>query len=277
MPTKQPKRVTARSTQTDRVRQVQADRIETNRRGWDRRAAAYQKAVGGAELYGGRIRWGPNQFDEEHLGVLGDVEGLDVLEVGCGAAQFGIELAKRGATVTGIDLSAEQIRHGRANVRAAGVKMRLLTGDAERLAKRFPAASFDLVVSDFAAGFMDLDRLMPQIATVLRPGGAVVLAWTSPILDCMTGAGEAPLLAIKYSYFDRTPWVDPSGDSTYEFKRTYGDWVRAFAHAGLMLEDLVEPQTPEGATHMEWRNFRWERTSMVPGTSIWKARKPPVR
>ncbi|HEX9696534.1 MAG TPA: class I SAM-dependent methyltransferase [Actinomycetota bacterium] len=271
-----PEAVKARSTQSDRVRSVRADRIRSNKRGWDERSARYQAAVGGAEMYAGRIRWGPNGFDDAHVGVLGDVDGLDVLEIGCGAAQFGIELARRGANVTGIDLSAEQIRHGRENVRSAGVRIRLVTGNAERLRRRFGDASFDAVVSDFAAGFMDLDRLLPEVAAVLRPGGFVALAWTSPVLDCMTGAGEPPLLAFKYSYFDRTPWVDAGRDATFEFKRTYGDWVRAFAHAGLMLEDLVEPQASKGASHAEWRNFRWERTSVVPGTCIWKARKPSL-
>ncbi|HVL91640.1 MAG TPA: class I SAM-dependent methyltransferase [Actinomycetota bacterium] len=266
--------IRARSTQSDRVRRVRADRIAANRRGWDDRAARYQQAVGGRDMYAGRIHWGPNKFDDEHLGVIGDVAGLEVLEIGCGAAQFGIELARRGARMTGIDLSGEQILHGRANVKAAGVKMRLITGNAEKLRARFGEGTFDAVVSDFAAGFMDLDLLLPEIAAVLRPGGFVALAWTSPILDCMTGAGEPPLLAFKYSYFDRTPWVDGGRDATFEFKRTYGDWVRAFARAGLMLEDLVEPQAPRGAPHMEWGNFRWERTSMVPGTCIWKARKP---
>lgn len=269
--------VAARSTRSDRVRNVEADRVDANRRGWDHRSATYQREVGGADMYGGRILWGPNRYDDEHLGVLGDVDGLDVLEVGCGGAQFGIELARRGARVTGIDLSAGQIRHARANVRAAGVAVHLVRGNAEELRRWFRASSFDLVVSDYAAGFLDLHRLLPEAFRVLRPGGVCVLAWTSPILDCMTGGGEPPLLAFKYSYFDRTPWVDSGRDSTYELKRTYGDWVRAFAHAGFVLEDLVEPQTPRGGTHMLWPQFRWERTNRVPGTAIWKARKPPRR
>ena len=265
-------KVRARSTQSDRVRTVQWSRLDLNRRGWDERADRYQHEVGGEAMYGGEIRWGPNRFFEEPLGVLEELKNRDVLEVGCGAAQFGIELARRGARVVGIDLSGEQIRHARANIKSAGVTMKALRRNAEKT--QLPDGSFDVVVSDFAAGFMDLEALFREIARVLRPGGYCALSWTSPILDCMTGAGEPPLLSFKYSYFDRTPWVDGGRDSTYEFKRTYGDWVRAFAGAGLVLEDLVEPQTPRGQTHLEWPNFRWERTSIVPGTCIWKARKP---
>ncbi|MGH2829727.1 MAG: class I SAM-dependent methyltransferase [Actinomycetota bacterium] len=258
------------------MRTVRADRLDANRRGWDHRSRTYQKEVGGPEMYGGRITWGPNKFPDDELGVLGEVRDLDVLEVGCGAGQFGIELARRGARVTGVDLSAEQIKAARANVKAAGVAMRLVRGNAERLA-RFDDDSFDLAVSDFAAGFMDVDKLLPEICRVLRPGGVCVLAWTSPILDCMTGSGAPPLLAFAHSYFDSTPWVDPGRDATWEYKRTYGDWVRAFGRSGLVLEDLVEPQTPKGGTHWIWPQFRWERTHTVPGTCIWKARKPGAR
>jgi hypothetical protein len=42
----------------------------------------------------------------------------------------------------------------------------------------------------------------------------------------------------------------------------------------LILEDLIEPQTPKGGTHWDWPQYRWERTHMIPGTCIWKARKP---
>jgi len=248
------------------------DRIARNRKGWNYRAASYQKAIGGAGAYGDLI-WGPNRHPEDELKVLGNVRGKKVLEVGCGAAQFGIELAKRGATVTGIDLSAEQLRHARANIKAAGVDYRLERGNAENLT-RFRSGSFDIVTSDFALGFIDIDRLLPEVRRVLKPGGFCAFSWASPILDCMTFGGSAPLLAFVRPYFDREPFVEGGKDPTYEFKRTYGDWVRSFVRAGLVLEDLIEPQTPKSGTHWDWPQYRWQRTHVVPGTCIWKARKP---
>lgn len=248
------------------------DRIAINRKGWNYRAKSYQKAIGGADAYGD-LMWGPNRYREDELNVLGDVRKKRILEVGCGAAQFGIELAKRGANVTGIDLSAEQLRHARANIRGAGVEYRLLRGDAENLS-RFRGGSFDMVVSDFAAGFMDIDRLLPEVRRVLKRGGFCAFSWASPIIDCMTFGGSAPLHAFVRSYFDREPFVEGGKDPTFEFKRTYGDWVRSFARAGLFLEDLIEPQTAKGGTHWDWPQYRWQRTNVIPGTCIWKARKP---
>jgi ubiquinone/menaquinone biosynthesis C-methylase UbiE len=248
------------------------DRIAINRKGWNYRARSYQKAIGGADAYGDLI-WGPNRHPEDELKILGNVRGKKVLEVGCGAAQFGIELVKRGATVTGIDLSDEQIRHARANIRKAGVAYSLHRGNAEDLS-RFRSGTFDIVTSDFALGFIDLDKLLPEVRRVLKPGGFCAFSWASPILDCMTWGGSAPVVGFIRNYFDRDPFVEGGKDPTYEYKRTYGDWVRAFVRAGLVLEDLVEPQTPKGGTHWDWPQYRWERTHMVPGTCIWKARKP---
>ena len=248
------------------------DRIAMNRKGWNHRAGSYQRAIGGADAYGG-LKWGPNRFPEDELKVLGNVRGKDVLEIGCGAAQFGIELAKRGAKLSGIDLSVEQIRHARANVRKAGVEYKLYRGNAEDLS-RFRSGSFDIVTSDFALGFIDLDKLLPEVKRVLKPGGFCAFSWTSPIMDCMTWGGSPPITGFVRSYFDSKPFVEGGKDPTYEFKRTYGDWVRAFARAGLVLEDLIEPQTPKGGTHWDWPQYRWERTNKIPGTCIWKARKP---
>lgn len=247
------------------------DRLARNRRGWDYRAKDYQERVGPG-LYP-ELGWGPNKFPERDLRVLGDVRGRRVLEVGCGGAQFGILLAKAGARVSGIDLSAAQIRYARRNVKAAGVSLDLHRGNAEDLS-RFRSSSFDIVVSDFAAGFLDLDRLLPEAHRVLRRGGICVLSWSSPILDCMTVDGTPPLLKMVRSYFDRKPFVEGGKDPTWEYVRTYGDWVRSFARAGFVLEDLVEPQTPKGGTHHDWSQYRWQRTHHVPGTVIWKARKP---
>ena len=48
--------------------------------------------------------WGVWQIPESELRVLGDVAGADVLEYGCGAAQWSIALARQGARITGLDV-----------------------------------------------------------------------------------------------------------------------------------------------------------------------------
>ncbi len=69
--------------------------------------------------------------------------GRDVLEFGCGGAQWSISLAKRGARCTGLDNSQRQLDHARATVSAAKVNLRLVHGAAE--APPFADACFDIV------------------------------------------------------------------------------------------------------------------------------------
>jgi len=57
--------------------------------------------------------WGVWQIPEDEIHALGEVAGKDVLELGCGAAQWSIELAGRGARPVGLDLSERQLEHAR--------------------------------------------------------------------------------------------------------------------------------------------------------------------
>ncbi len=86
---------------------------------------------------------------EEQAKVLadfsGDVAGRAVLDVGTGTGRAAIELARRGASVTGVDASDEMLRVGRERAAAAGVAVTFRTGDAHALP--FEAATFDLAVS----------------------------------------------------------------------------------------------------------------------------------
>ena len=59
----------------------------------------------------GGMAWGVWQVPESELQVLGDVRDKDVLELGCGAAQWSIALARVGARPVGIDLSERQLDH----------------------------------------------------------------------------------------------------------------------------------------------------------------------
>jgi SAM-dependent methyltransferase len=89
-----------------------SDRALVNRAYWDRTSDEYQdrhrEFIGRPEP-----RWGVWQIPEVELQVLGDVEGKDVLELGCGAAQWSILLAKQGARPVGLDNSERQLEHAR--------------------------------------------------------------------------------------------------------------------------------------------------------------------
>ena len=80
-------------------------------------------------------------------------------------------------------------------------------------------------------------------------------------------------LVVTSSYFDRTPYVEQDADGrvTYvEHHRTVGDWVRILRRAGFRLDDLVEPEWPEGHDRV-WGGWGPVRGALVPGTAIFRA------
>jgi SAM-dependent methyltransferase len=241
-----------------------------NRAFWDSYADEYQSEHD-EFLRHDEIRWGLWQLPDRELGILGDVAGLEALELGCGAAQFGLTLVGRGARVVGIDASERQLEHARRNVAASGLAMELVHGSAEALP--FEDERFDLVVADHGANrFADPYLWVPECARVLRPRGLLAFsggtAFEAICVNPETDTWE-PRLFRDYFGLRRTEWPDGS----VEFELGYGDWIRLFRRSGFGIEALVEVQPPEGAssTYRSAEETEWARR--WPMEQIWKVRR----
>jgi 2-polyprenyl-3-methyl-5-hydroxy-6-metoxy-1,4-benzoquinol methylase len=90
------------------------DHVALNRAYWDEVNAPLYAAPGARAWARQEITWGIFGIPEDELHALpADVAGIDVVELGCGTAYFGAWLARRGARMTGIDNSAEQLKTAR--------------------------------------------------------------------------------------------------------------------------------------------------------------------
>src|SRR5215210_9383214 len=118
-----------------------AESAAANRRWWDDEADRYLEEHG-TFLGDTRFVWCPEGLSEADAGLLGDVSGRRVLEIGCGAAQCSRWLAALGADPAGRDLSLEMLRHGQRIGHGAGLEVPLVQADAARLP--FGAETFDL-------------------------------------------------------------------------------------------------------------------------------------
>jgi ubiquinone/menaquinone biosynthesis C-methylase UbiE len=110
----------------------------------------------------------------ETVEAVGIRSGDRVLDVGVGNGNAAIEAARRGATVTGIDLTPAQIERARSRSTDEGVQVDLRVGNAEKL--DVPDGSFDVVLSMMGVIFApDHARAMAEMARACRPGGTVAI------------------------------------------------------------------------------------------------------
>jgi ubiquinone/menaquinone biosynthesis C-methylase UbiE len=116
---------------------------------------------------------------------LGDLHGLDVLELGAGSGVDSIMLARLGANVTATDIAAASVelierRFGANEI--SGAQMAAMP--AEELS--LPDASFDRIFARGVLHHADVARAAPEMARVLRPGGRAVFIEPlseNPVLD----------------------------------------------------------------------------------------------
>jgi len=246
-----------------------AESVRANRRWWDAAAPA-DLAEHGADLGDVDFLWCPEGLREADAHLLGDVAGRRVLEIGCGSAPCARWLRAAGADVVALDLSVGMLARAAELNRATGLAVPLLQADAGAL----PLASGSVDIACSAYGGLpfvaDPGAVLAEVALVLRPGGRFVASVNHPMRWPFPDSPDPDDLRIVSSYFDRTPYVetDDAGHTVYvEHHRTVGDWVRAVVGAGLVLEDLVEPEWTPGRTQ-NWGQWSPERGALVPGTLI---------
>ena len=247
------------------------DYVLPNREAWNQWAGEYFDS-GRRDWAAAEPHWGIWSVPEAELGVLPNVAGKDVIELGCGTGYVSSWLARRGARVVGIDNSPAQLASARQFQEEFGLEFLVLHAIAEDLP--FPDESFDLAISEYGASiWADPYRWIPETARVLRPGGELIFMVNGTMLMlCMPDAEDeaaAPVLLRDYFGMHRFDWPD---DDSVEFHLGYGDMIRLLRSNGLVVEDLIEVRPPEDATTrypfvtLEWSR-RW------PCEEIWKARK----
>lgn len=243
-----------------------------NRAWWDAEAAAYA-VEHGAFLGDDGFVWGPEGWTEAELGLLGEVSGRRLLEIGAGGAQCSRWVRARGGQVVATDLSRGMLATAvRLNAASTGP---VPLAQCDAVALPFGDGSFDTVFTAYGAVpfVADSAALMVEVARVLRPGGRFVFATTHPVRWAFADDPGPEGLTARLPYWDTTPYVetDADGRATYvEHHRTLGARVREIRAAGLVLEDVVEPTWPERTT-AAWGGWSPLRGAVIPGTAIFVA------
>jgi SAM-dependent methyltransferase len=248
------------------------DYLERNRAGWTKANEEYTDARASEAWAADEITWGMFGPSDKELGVLGDVSGKDVIELGCGTAYFGAWLAKRGARVTGVDITPAQLETARRMSEETGIALELIEANAEDVP--LPAGSFDLALSEYGASiWCDPYKWIPEAARLLRPGGELVFLCNSVLcMLCSPDGGKVSDRLVRPQFgMHRLEWTDDDG---VEFHLGHGDMLRLLRGTGFEVEGLWEIQASESAKDHSYYDFisaDWARK--WPAEEIWKARK----
>ena len=201
-----------------------------------------------ADWYDSRIRDSAllsNPATEILCDLVGDISGQELLDLGCGQGVLTRQLAERGASVTGIDLSEKMLEITRRYEAAEPVSIRYRCDDAQTLAT-VPDAAFDGVLCCMALmDIPDLDATLQSVARVLRPGGWFAFVVTHPCFQMPPPAAADA----ERRYFDEGFWRSDNPDGVRgkvgAYHRTLATYLNSLAAAGLRLEKVAEP-CPDG-------------------------------
>jgi SAM-dependent methyltransferase len=248
-----------------------AEDARRNRELWTKSNAEYTDRQANQAWKRAGIEWGQFSVPEAELNVLGDVAGKDVVELGCGTADFSAWLARRRARPVGVDITPAQLETARRLQAETGIEFPLVEANASEVP--LPAESFDLVLSEYGASiWVDPHRWIPEAARLLRPGGELVFLCNSTLSvlcspDDDEMVGER-LVRPRFGMHRFDQWEG------VEYHITHGDWIALLRANGFEVVGLWELRAPESATDHEFYAFipaDWARR--WPAEEIWKARK----
>ncbi|MDX1449353.1 MAG: class I SAM-dependent methyltransferase [Acidimicrobiia bacterium] len=222
-------------------------------------------------------RWGEWGIPESEIRMLPeDMSGMHAIELGCGTGYISAWMARRGATVTGIDNSARQLETARRLAAEHGIDIELIHGNAETVPK--PDASYDFAISEYGASiWADPYVWVPEAHRLLKPGGLLHFLGNHVLVQlCSPQDGSLPVTRnLERPYFDihRQDWRDAVDDpGGIEFNLTFSGWIRLFNLTGFEILDLIEVQAPDESTGNPFGvTADWAKD--FPSEHIWKLRK----
>jgi SAM-dependent methyltransferase len=250
----------------------EADSVAANVAQWTKANADHTDAVAARQWAAAEISWGVFGVPEAEVGCLGEVDGVDVVELGCGTAYVSAWLARRGARPVGVDPTPAQLETARRLQAETGIEFPLVQAPGESVP--LPDSSFDLAISEYGASlWADPERWIPEAARLLRPGGRLVFL-TNSIVAYLCFPDEGPVgTTLRRPLFGmgRIRWL---GEQGVEYHLPHGRWIELLRREGLEIEALHELQAPADARDPLYHDYvtaEWAR--QWPCEEIWVARK----
>lgn len=249
-------------------RSLDVDLLEENRMYWNEQAPSYAAR----QDWSPTVAFGVFSIPDSDINIFPNVQGLDVVELGCGTAYVSKWALDRGArSVIGLDNSPAQLATGQLRAEQHNVVLPLVMGDGHK--PPFADNSFDVAINEYGAAiWCDPHIWIPEAARILRPGGLLWFLGNSVLsmLCAPEFEGDAiePVMIRPQHGMHRWEWLDTNN---IEFHVSHGEMISILTDAGFVVEALHELYAPADATTSymtvtgEWAN-KW------PVEDVWVAR-----
>jgi 2-polyprenyl-3-methyl-5-hydroxy-6-metoxy-1,4-benzoquinol methylase len=200
--------------------------------------------------------------------IIGTINNLSILDAGCGGGYLSRLLAKKGAHVTGVDISKRFIEIARQKENQNSLGVTYHVGSLSNLLM-CQNESFDLIVSNVVlADVKDLKKAIKEFARVLKPNGKLVFSDLHPCFATapVHGWAKVPQDSDRTEdwifwkmdkYFDRSveAWRYHDWPQVYGFHRPLSDYMNLLFENGFVVTDFEEPIPSTKAVKEHFRDF----------------------
>lgn len=213
-----------------------------------------------------------NEYNEmpATLSLLKNIKGKKILDLGCGTGIYTKILKKRGAVVSGIDLSPKMIDIAKHHIK--GVDFRV--GSAYRLP--YESGTFDMVLASLVIHyFSNLDKAFREIRRVLRKDGIFIFSTDNPVISVTHRIkGKPRKYRVFTDYFKEGKFYEhwPKFGVRMPYQHfTFQTWIRTIVKNGFVIEDVIDTKTVKKAEKLDRDVYNF--TSKVPWFIVFKIRK----
>jgi len=210
---------------------------------WNELAGEYQEET---FISTDDFHYGPMVPGDSELKLLPrKIKGLNCLEIGCGAAQNSVFLAKKGAICTAFDIAEMQLAVALDLIRQKKVKIQLYRFSMDSPWNKIEG-TFDLIHSTFGLCFSKHpDKIVKKAAKLLNDDGTFIFSFEHPVAAAEKLELEGDRGVFITDYFNPLPEVRvDENDKEIIRSETYpiGKVTEWIAKAGLTLDRIIEPK-----------------------------------
>ena len=176
------------------------------------------------------------------LGLLPELNGVRILDAGCGSGWYAEQLLARGALVDGVDASAAMVEYARRRLEATAPSKAKLSLQVADLAGTLPFddATFDGIVSPLVLHYMeDWRPTLREMRRVLKPSGWLLFSTHHPAADAVLF--ETKNYPATEHVVDHWDWC---GDVEF-YRRSLTEVIASVIESGFVIDQLVEPVPTE--------------------------------